>query len=253
MVLYKVSAKDPNQRLFRIFAWGAIILLTGILAISLYDPTELSDSARRTIGGAAVVLVLISIAGAVVFSARRGMWKLKRTFQFQLSDDGIFQMREGSPTVGMPLRQIESLREYRGWLVIRGGGQADPIAIPSEVENFEQLKQRLTSYCALTTLKTKISPLSYLPFALAIVVYVLFVYFPCCCSCRRCWLYRAPAAGMGFLLTAACVSRKKNIFARCRDLPADLSRHHPVCLRADKSDSLTTCWESFIPVGRILA
>jgi len=101
------------------------------------------------------------------------MWKLKRTFQFQLSDDGIFQMREGSPTVGMPLRQIESLREYRGWLVIRGGGQADPIAIPSEVENFEQLKQRLTSYCALTTLKTKISPLSYLPFALAIVVYVL--------------------------------------------------------------------------------
>jgi len=173
MVLYKVSAKDPNQRLFRIFAWGAIILLTGILAISLYDPTELSDSARRTIGGAAVVLVLISIAGAVVFSARRGMWKLKRTFQFQLSDDGIFQMREGSPTVGMPLRQIESLREYRGWLVIRGGGQADPIAIPSEVENFEQLKQRLTSYCALTTLKTKISPLSYLPFALAIVVYVL--------------------------------------------------------------------------------
>jgi len=173
MVLYKVSAKDSNQRLFRIFAWGAIILLTGILAISLYDPTELSDSARRTIGGAAVVLVLISIAGAVVFSARRGMWKLKRTFQFQLSDDGIFQMREGSPTVGMPLRQIESLREYRGWLVIRGGGQADPIAIPSEVENFEQLKQRLTSYCALTTLKTKISPLSYLPFALAIVVYVL--------------------------------------------------------------------------------
>src|SRR5712664_141692 len=173
MVLYKVSAKDSNQRLFRIFAWGAIILLTGILAISLYDPTELSDSARRTIGGAAVVLVLISIAGAVVFSARGGMWKLKRTFQFQLSDDGIFQMREGSPTVGMPLRQIESLREYRGWLVIRGGGQADPIAIPSEVENFEQLKQRLTSYCALTTLKTKISPLSYLPFALAIVVYVL--------------------------------------------------------------------------------
>ena len=173
MLLYKISAKDPNQRLFRIFSWGIIILLTGILALSLHDPTELSDSTRRTIGETAGALVLMSVAGAVVFSAKGGMWKLKRTFQFQLSDDNIFQIREGSPTVEIPLRQIESLREYRGWLVIRGGGQTDPIAIPTEVENFEQLKQRLTTYCTLTTPEKKIPPLSYLPFALAIVVYVL--------------------------------------------------------------------------------
>ena len=168
MFLYKVPEKSPSQRLFRILGLGTIILLTVILIISLYDPTGLSDSTRQTIGGVAGAIVLVSVVGAIMFSAKLGMWKLKRTIQIQLSDDKISQLREGSPAVEMPLKQIQSLHEHRGWLIVRGGGNPNSIAIPSEVENFQELKQRLTSYCALTTLKTKMHPLSYLPIALAI-------------------------------------------------------------------------------------
>ena len=171
MTLYKIPAQDPSQRLFRIFSWGIIILLTGILALSLYDPTELSDSTRRTIGGAAGALVLISIAGAIMLSAKGSMWKLKRAFQFQLSDDKIVQMREGSPTVEMSLTQVESLHEYHGWLIVRGGGPTRQLAIPFEIDGFEELKGKLAAHCAVMRLKTKISILSFVPLVLAVGAY----------------------------------------------------------------------------------
>lgn len=173
MTLYQVSSKDPNELLFRISSRASIFLLASILALSLYDPAGLSDTIRRTLGITAGVLVASSIAGALVFSAKGGIWKLKRAFQFQLSDGSIFQIREGYPTVEIPLTQVEAIQEFRGWLIVRGGAPRRHIAIPVEIEGFEELKGKLATYCAVTPLRTKISPLFFLPFVAAIVAYVL--------------------------------------------------------------------------------
>jgi hypothetical protein len=173
MTSYKLPVQSPNQRPFRILGWGAIILLLGILFFSLYDPPELSDSIRRTVGWAALTVVMISIAIAALLSSREGLWKPKRTFQFQLSDDKLLQLREGSPTTEMPLTRIESIQEYRNWLIVRGGEPTQQIAIPVEVEAFQELKRKLATYGTASPLKTKSSPLWLLQLAVATVAYVL--------------------------------------------------------------------------------
>jgi hypothetical protein len=173
MTLYQVSSKDPNELLFRISSSASILLLASVLALSLYDPAWLNDTTRRTLGITAGALVLISIVGALVFSAKGGIWKLKRTFQFQLSDGSIFQIREGYPTVEVLLEQVEAIHESHGWLIVRGGTPRRHIAIPVEIEGFEELKGKLAAHCAVTPLRTKISPLFFLPFVAAIVAYAL--------------------------------------------------------------------------------
>jgi hypothetical protein len=172
MTSYRVSAKDPNQLLFRISSCCSIILLAGVLALSLYDPPGLSDSTRRTIGIATGALVLTSVAGAYAFSAKGGMWKLKQSSQIQLSDDTITLVREGQPSVEIPLTQVEELHEAAGWLFVRGGEPRRHMAIPVEIEGYEELKGKLAIHRNVTPLKTKIPPLFFLPFVLTIVVYI---------------------------------------------------------------------------------
>ncbi len=175
MTFYKLPLQSPNQRPFRIFGWGAIILLLGILFFSLYDPTELSDSTRRTVGWAALAVVMVSVATATLLSGREGLWKLKRTFQFQLSDGKLLQMREGSPTIEIPLTQVAAVQQYRSWLIVIGGEPARQIAIPIEIEGFVELKEKLSAHCPITPLKPRSSALSFLPVVLAIgACFILF-------------------------------------------------------------------------------
>jgi hypothetical protein len=172
--VYRVPAKDANWRTFRIVAWGAVVFLFGILAVSIYDPMELGDPARRTLAWIAGAVVLSSVIIATVLARLEGLRKLKEGFQFELSDDKIIQTHEGWQGVEISLASIESLHEYRGWLVIRGDEPARQITIPSEVNDFEELKRALTTYRAVTPSKAGSRLLVLVPFALLIVACLYF-------------------------------------------------------------------------------
>lgn len=167
--LYIVPGDTANWRTFRILGWGAIILLLGICIVSIYEPMELRDSVRRVLAWTAGAIVLSVVVLAMVLSSRGGLRKLKEGYQFELSDGKITQRREGQQTVEIPLAQIESLHEYRSWLVIRGAQPARQITIPLEVNGFEELKRELTAYRAVTPLQAKIRLFSFFPLVLLIV------------------------------------------------------------------------------------
>lgn len=91
MKLYKARTGSPNQQLFRIVGYGAIVGLLGILLFSLYEPEGVSDSTRHAIGWVAGAMVLLSIAGACVLAAREGTWKVKSACEWELTGEKIIQ------------------------------------------------------------------------------------------------------------------------------------------------------------------
>jgi hypothetical protein len=154
VTLYRLPNDHANWRTIRVIVWGAVVFLLGIAIVSIYEPVELGDSGRRTLAWIAGAIVLSSVLLANVVASRGSLRKLKEGFQFDISDGKIIQTHEGQQSVEIPLTQIVSIREYRGWLVINGGEPSRQITIPSEVDNFEELKRELTAQRAVTTLKS---------------------------------------------------------------------------------------------------
>jgi hypothetical protein len=144
-------------------------LLLGICIVSVYEPMQLGDSARQVLAWTAVAIVLSAVVLAMVVASWGGLRQLKEGFQFEFSDGKITQKCEGQQPVEIPLAQIESLREYPGWLVVRGSEPARQMTIPSEVDGFEELKRGLTAYRAVTPLKAKIRLLRFLGLVVLIV------------------------------------------------------------------------------------
>lgn len=144
-------------------AWGVVIFLVGVLAVSIYEPMELGDPVRRTLAWIAGAVVFSSVILATALARLGGVRKLKEGFQFELSGDKIIQTHEGWQAVEIPLSRIETLHEYRGWLVIRGGEPA------RQVNDFEELKRELTTYRAVTPSKARSRLVVLIPLALLIV------------------------------------------------------------------------------------
>ena len=142
MTLYEMRAQSPYQRSFRIFACGAISLLLIILYISVWTPAGLSDQTRKIFGWGAGALVMASVVIACRLSFKEGLWKLNTGCRVELSEGKIIQKRPGVPIVEIPLDQIASLHQSRGWLIVRSSDPDKQIAVPSEIVGFETLKQR---------------------------------------------------------------------------------------------------------------
>lgn len=174
MKVYQVPANNANWRTVRIVAWGAVIFLLCVLAVSIYDPMELGDPLRRTLAWIAGAVVFSSVIIATVLARREKLRTLKEGFQFELSGDKIIQTHEGWPAVELPLARIESLHEYRGWLVVRGDEPARRITIPPEVNDFEELKRALTTFRPVTPSKSRSRLVVLVPFSLLIVACVYF-------------------------------------------------------------------------------
>ena len=129
----------------------------------------------------------------------------------------------------MPLTRIESIQEYRNWLIVRGGEPTQQITIPVEVEGFQELKRKLATYGTVSPLKTKSSPLWLLQLAVATVAYVLLltshvVSVVIVAGCL------ALIAGAGILLVTTGVPRKTNEIAFNGDVPFQLSDNRMACL-----------------------
>ena len=171
MTVYEVPPNSPYQRQFRFLGWGAIVVLLGILLFSIYEPAGLSDSVGHAIVWLAGAIMLAAGVGATILAIKEGTLKLLRRLRFDISDGKIIQTRQASASIEIPLDQIDSLHQYRSWLLVRGGIPKRQIAIPREITGFDALKRELLAHCTLTPLKVKFYPLSFLPLVLMIVTY----------------------------------------------------------------------------------
>jgi len=90
-----------------------------------------------------------------------------------MSDGKIIQSSDDTAAVEIPLNNIESLHEYRGGLLIRGGEPGQQISIPREINDFEVLKREVSSYHPIAVFRARIYPISFLPVILMIVAWFL--------------------------------------------------------------------------------
>jgi hypothetical protein len=74
--------------------------------------------------------MVISILGLTLLGVKDATWKLKRKLSFELSDERIIQRSDAAAAIEIPLNNIESLHEYLGLLLIRGGEPIQQISVP---------------------------------------------------------------------------------------------------------------------------
>ena len=173
MALYQLPKHSPYQRTLWVLSESAIVSLLGILLFSFFEPPGLSDSIAHSIGWTAGVITVASVLGLTLLSVKDATWKLKQKLRFEVSDGIIIQSSDDGVAVEIPLNNVESVHEYSGWLLIRGGEPIRQIAVPREINDFEALRRQLTSDQPVIPVKTKARLFLFLPVVLAIIAWFL--------------------------------------------------------------------------------
>jgi hypothetical protein len=169
MTVYTAPSTRPYQRPFRIISWSAIGLLLGISLFSIYEPEGISRSRNIALAYLVGLIVLGAAGYGLALSSREMIWKAKQGFQWELTDSKIVQIDRDGRRGEIALNEIKSLHEYQGWLFVGGGEPPRRIAIPTDLDGFERIKQELTTRSSLAPLKVKVSPLAYAPFMLGLL------------------------------------------------------------------------------------
>jgi hypothetical protein len=148
----------------------------GIWLFSIYEPQGVSRSTNVTLAFLMGAIALGVIGYGLSQSFKEAMCKAKKAFQWELTDDKIIQSHEDGRTVEIPLSEVKSLHEYHGWLLVSGGEPPKGITVPLDLNGYEQIKRELTAHCAVTPLKVRVSPFSYLPSIVFILLFLLFLF-----------------------------------------------------------------------------
>jgi hypothetical protein len=175
MTVYKPQETRSYQRHFRTYAWSAIAVLLGILLFSIYEPQGVSRPTNIALAFLSGAIVLGAILCAYILSAKQALWDVKHVFQWELTADKIIQKHDDGRTVEISLNDVRTLNEGRGWLFVGGGEPQKTIAIPSDVNGFDQIRRQLMAYCTVTPVNVKRSPIGFLGWGAWISVFVLFV------------------------------------------------------------------------------
>ena len=120
-------------------------------------------------------IVLGTVVSALVLPYMDAMSRLKGAFEWELTSDKVVQRHGDGRAVEIALHDIKSLHEGRGWLLVTGGEPSKGIAIPSEVEGFEQIRRELTAHCVQTPVRVKRSYLPWFADALFVIAFMLTV------------------------------------------------------------------------------
>ncbi len=171
MTRYSVRP-NKNQKVFRIFSYGSIGLMLIFLALSQSE-WLVNDRISHAIGWSAMGLLIVFMGGVFVLIAKESAQRAWQKYAFDLADQRIVRVREGSPSVELPLAEITFLGESRIGLIVRGGDPLKAFVIPRAIGDFEELKLQLSAHCKVTPAKIRPSLLTVLPLILAIVAYAL--------------------------------------------------------------------------------
>jgi hypothetical protein len=176
MSLYVMPTQNPYQRPFRILAGIAVSLLLAILCIATWTPEGLNNEIRQILAWIAGVIVVASIVVGSRLGLRQGLWKLKEGFGVEVSEGKLIQKPPGSAVVEISLDQISSLQQSRGgWLIVKGNGPKEQIAIPAEIVGLESLKREISANLTVSKLRITLSPWLFLPSA-AFVLACIFLF-----------------------------------------------------------------------------
>jgi hypothetical protein len=159
MTRYTVRTDSPNQKAFRVFGYSTITLMLILLLFSQTRWVELSDSTSHAIGWAAMGLVGLFMGAVFVLVAKESAWQFGRKEAYDLADGEINRVRENSPSIRIPLSQINFIGESRHGLVVRGGEPPKSFLIPRSIKDFEELKHKLSEHCEVTSVRAKTSQL----------------------------------------------------------------------------------------------
>ena len=166
-----VVPPNPNQKLFRTFAYGCIGLMLISLAISRSEWQGLNDRVSHALGWGAVGLLILFMGGVFFLIAKNSVQSAWQKAAFDLADQKISRLREGWPSIELALTEIQFLGESRTGLFVQGGNPLKAFVIPRAICDFEELKQQLSAYCKVTPVKSQTSLMAVLPLTVAIVLY----------------------------------------------------------------------------------
>jgi hypothetical protein len=172
MTVYVVPATRSYQRPFRMFGSAAILSLLVIFGFSLFEPSGTSDTTNLVLAVVAGGIVVASVIFMFLLSPKEAMWQLKHSFEWELNPDSLIQRQKNGIAFELPLNEIRSLCENRGWLIVSEGEPLRGIPIPSDIVNFEELKRELTSRCSVTPQRIRVKLLSFVPYLAGIAALV---------------------------------------------------------------------------------
>ena len=143
---------------FRIFVTGGI-LAGAILLFSFFEPEGTSRSTNVALAVIMGAIVLGTVVCAYLLPYMDAMLQLKRSFEWELTSDKVIQRHRDGKAVEIALHDVKSLHEGRGWLLVTGIDPSNGIAIPSNLEGFEQIRRELTAHSAEPPIRVKVSKL----------------------------------------------------------------------------------------------
>ncbi len=142
-----------------------------LLGLSQSAWVEVNDPISHAIGWSAIGLLIVFMGGVLVLIVRDSAQRVWQKETFDLADQRIVRVKEGSPSIELLLTEITFLGESRIGLIVRGGDPIKAFVIPRAISDFEELKQQLSAHCKVTPAKIRPSLRTVLSLILAIVAY----------------------------------------------------------------------------------
>ena len=138
---------NTNRKAFRVWASGSIGLMLLFLILSRLD---LSDRVGILLGWSGIGILFLGLLSVLVLIYRESFAKLWEKTTFDLNDETIVRTMDGKPNLEFSLSKISFLGKSSLGLIVRSGEPSKGFLIPRGVNDFEQLKQRLSEHCTIT-------------------------------------------------------------------------------------------------------
>ena len=172
MTIYTAPATRSYQRPIGISGSVAIVSLLVIFVFSIFEPSGTSHTTNLVLAVLAGGIAVIALVVAVFLFPKEAMWRVEHCFEWELTPESLIQRHKNGKAVELPLNQISSMNENRGWLIVNGGEPLCRVAIPSGIERFDELKRELTSRCSVTPQRIRVKLLFLVPYLAGIVALI---------------------------------------------------------------------------------
>jgi hypothetical protein len=150
MTVYRMPSDRPYQRHFRVFGWSAIAILLATALFAIYEPSDVSRTTNIALAIFMGAIVIVAVFYGMLVSSKEAVWKLKHSFEWELTAEKIIQNRESGDAVEIALNKISTLREFNGWLFVSGSESPKGIMIAQDVPGYDEIRRQLISRCPLT-------------------------------------------------------------------------------------------------------